>query len=143
MYCPRCGAANNAEQRFCFNCGLRIDQVTVTTPAPSSAGDITQPMITVAPSRYAAPSAARVIPNSPLAIVSLVFGILAWIMVLPLIGALVAVVCGHLARNEVRRANGQVGGGDLALAGLILGYSQLVLAGFALCGVLGFIFLVV
>lgn len=57
--------------------------------------------------------------TNTLAVVSLVFGILAFLL-LPLIGALVAVVCGHHGRSQIRR-RGQDGSG-LALAGLILGY---------------------
>jgi hypothetical protein len=142
MYCPRCGAANNTNQHFCYNCGTRIDHVAVTNPVASSAGEVTQPMVAI-PGGYGSPNSRRVTPNSPLAIVSLIFGILAWVMVLPLVGALVAVICGHLARGEVRRSNGSVGGGDLAMAGLILGYSQLALVALGLCGLLGFLVLLV
>jgi hypothetical protein len=62
-------------------------------------------------------------PTNPLAVVSLVFGILTWCL-LPFVGALVAVVCGHLARSEMRRAPPQAGDG-MALAGLVLGYVHL------------------
>lgn len=62
--------------------------------------------------------------TSTLAVVSLVFGILAWCM-LPVAGAIVAVVCGHLARGEIRRAPGQLEGDGLAVVGLVLGYVQL------------------
>lgn len=62
-------------------------------------------------------------PTNPLAVVSLVFGILTWCL-LPFVGALVAVVCGHLARSEIRRAPPQAGDG-MALAGLVLGYVHL------------------
>jgi hypothetical protein len=59
------------------------------------------------------------------AIASLVFGIIAWIG-LPVLGAIVAVICGHVACSEIRRAPyGTVEGNGLALAGLILGYIQL------------------
>jgi hypothetical protein len=72
------------------------------------------------------PPAAR--STCTLAVVSLVFGIVAWIA-LPLIGALVAVVCGHLARGDIRRAPpGMLEGDGMALAGLVLGYVQLLLA---------------
>lgn len=65
--------------------------------------------------------------TSTLAIVSLVFGVLTW-TVLPVIGALVAVICGHLARSEIRRAppGSQLEGSGMAQAGLILGYLHLV-----------------
>ncbi|HEX5489169.1 MAG TPA: DUF4190 domain-containing protein [Rhodanobacteraceae bacterium] len=65
--------------------------------------------------------------TSSLAVVSLVFGILAWLPpVLPVVGALIAVVCGHSARSEIRRAPpGSIDGDGMALAGLILGWLQL------------------
>lgn len=64
--------------------------------------------------------------TSPLAIVSLVTGLLSWV-VLPLIGALVAIVCGHMARSEIRRDPDHLEGDGLALAGLILGWVNLTL----------------
>ena len=73
----------------------------------------------------AAPAVGR--QTSVLAIVSLVFGLLGWTL-LPLVGSLVAVITGHLARAEVRRAPGPVDGDGLAIAGLVLGYSMLALA---------------
>jgi hypothetical protein len=65
-------------------------------------------------------------------VVSLVFGILSWVF-LPVIGPIVAVVAGHMARAEIRRSNGQLGGGGMALAGLVLGYVQLALFVLAIC----------
>ena len=47
--------------------------------------------------------------TSPLAITSLVFGLLGFLL-LPLIGSLVAIVTGHLARGEIRRAPERVEG---------------------------------
>ncbi|KQZ72257.1 hypothetical protein ASD55_10800 [Rhodanobacter sp. Root561] len=66
--------------------------------------------------------------TSSLAVVSLVFGILTWIL-LPFIGALVAIVCGHLARGEIRRSpiDHRMEGDGMAVAGLVLGYVQLAL----------------
>jgi len=61
------------------------------------------------------------------AILSLVFGVLSW-FVLPFLGAIVAIVCGHIARGEIRRAApGTIEGDGLAIGGLILGYLHLVL----------------
>ena len=63
--------------------------------------------------------------TSSTAVVSLVFGVLTWVM-LPLIGALVAITCGHVARGEIRRAApGTLDGDGLAIAGLVLGYVHL------------------
>ncbi|MBN8480041.1 MAG: DUF4190 domain-containing protein [Xanthomonadales bacterium] len=69
----------------------------------------------------------RTIPaqTSGSAVASLIFGILAWVF-LPLIGALVAVILGHIARGEIRRApRGAIEGDGLAIAGLVLGYVQI------------------
>lgn len=62
-------------------------------------------------------------PTNSLAVVSLVTGILSW-FVCPFVGAVVAVVTGHVARGQVKRT-GEAGGG-MATAGLVLGYAHLV-----------------
>ena len=70
--------------------------------------------------------------TSSLAVVSLVSGILAWILV-PFIGSLVAIITGHMARSEIRNAPERFEGDGLAIGGLILGYVQL---GLAMLGIL-------
>ncbi len=62
--------------------------------------------------------------DSTLAIVSLVSGIVAWILI-PFFGAIAAIICGHLAKKEIRESNGTLSGDGMALAGLILGYVQI------------------
>ncbi len=60
-----------------------------------------------------------------LAVVSLCFGIAAW-TVLPFIGAIVAVICGHMARRDIRQTISEPLDGDgMAVTGLVLGYAQL------------------
>jgi hypothetical protein len=66
-------------------------------------------------------------PTNVLAVISLAFGIASW-CVLPLLGAIVAIVCGHAARGEIRRAAGTMDGDGFAIAGLVLGYIQLALS---------------
>lgn len=66
-------------------------------------------------------------PTSSLAVVSLVFGILGW-TVLPAVGAVVAVITGHMARAEIRRSAGQLEGDGMAVAGLVLGWLMIGLA---------------
>ena len=66
-------------------------------------------------------------PTSGLAIASLVAGLLGWTL-LPWLGSLVAVVTGHMARAEIRRLNGALDGDGLAIAGLVLGWTMLVLS---------------
>lgn len=60
--------------------------------------------------------------TSTLATVSLIFGIGTW-LVLPVAGAIVAIICGHMARKEIRQSPDQTIDGDgMAVAGLVLGY---------------------
>jgi hypothetical protein len=58
------------------------------------------------------------------ATVSLVFGILSW-CVLPIIGAIVAIIAGHMARGEIARSNGTLDGDGIATVGLVLGWAHL------------------
>jgi hypothetical protein len=65
------------------------------------------------------------IRTSGTAIASLIFGVLSWV-VLPFIGAILAVVFGHSARKEISRAPpGTIEGDGMAIAGLILGWIHL------------------
>ena len=74
--------------------------------------------------------------TSTTAVLSLVFGIVCWVG-LPFIGAIAAVICGHLARGEIRRAPpGSIEGDGMAIVGLVLGYVQLATI---VLGVLAFI----
>lgn len=60
-----------------------------------------------------------------LAIVSLISSLLSWVM-LPVLGAVVGVVCGHIARSQLRYRPNEPSS-IMALLGLIIGYVQLVL----------------
>ena len=68
-------------------------------------------------------------PSNGTAVASLVIGILSWFLC-PIVGGVLAVVLGHVARGQIRRT-GEAGGG-LALAGLILGYAHLAVFGLVL-----------
>lgn len=72
--------------------------------------------------------------TSTSAVVSLVFGILSWLL-LPVAGAIVAVVAGHMARAEIRRARGGLDGDGMAVAGLVLGWLHLALIVLAILAV--------
>lgn len=65
--------------------------------------------------------------TSSLAVVSLVAGILGWTLA-PLLGSVIAVVCGHMARSEIRRASGRLEGDGLAVGGLVLGYLSIAMS---------------
>ena len=71
-------------------------------------------------------------PSSTLSVASLMMGIIGWIL-LPVVGGIIAIITGHLARKEIRQSEGLLGGNNLATAGLVLGYSNVALW---LCGCL-------
>ena len=75
----------------------------------------TIPVPAPAPPDLAAPE------NHLLAIISLVSGILGWTL-LPFLGSMAAVICGHLARADIRRAPTRYSGDGFAVAGLVLGW---------------------
>jgi hypothetical protein len=79
--------------------------------------------------------------TSTMSIVSLISGILGWTLV-PTLGAIVAVITGYMAKNEIRSSRGTLSGDGLATAGLVLGWVNLAfsilgicLAGLALAGI--------
>jgi hypothetical protein len=73
--------------------------------------------------------------TSTLAIISLVSGIVSWFLI-PFFAAVAAVITGHMAKTEIKKSNGMIGGNGLATAGLVLGYIQLGL-GLCVCIVVG------
>ncbi len=56
-----------------------------------------------------------------IAITSLVLGIFS-LCCTGILTAIPAVICGHVARSKINRSGGTLGGGGVALAGLITGY---------------------
>jgi hypothetical protein len=73
--------------------------------------------------------------TSTLAIVSLITGIATWIF-LPIIGALIAVITGHMAKTQIRASAGRLTGSGLATAGLVLGYMQIILVVVPVCTII-------
>jgi hypothetical protein len=88
---------------------------TAPQPEPEPQAGSTQAPATVA----VAGSACQ---TNTLAIVSLVSGIISWFMV-PIVGGIVAVITGHMAKGQIRRTGEQ--GEIFATVGLILGYLHL------------------
>jgi hypothetical protein len=73
-----------------------------------------------------------VFPTSTLAVVSLVAGILSFIM-LPVIGAVVAIWTGYEARKETRSVPPRASGDGLATAGIVLGWVHFGLFAVGFC----------
>ena len=59
---------------------------------------------------------------SSMAVASLVLGLLSF----TIIGAILAIVFGHVAQAQIKQSQGTLGGKGLALAGLIMGYLVIV-----------------
>jgi hypothetical protein len=144
MFCPRCGANNEENQRFCYNCGNRLETATQPEATPAAQGTFAPPTDMPQPPAYTPPQNTLpqyspmptyppVAQNNGLAIASLVCGILAWVGLLPLVGAIAAVIMGHMARTQIKASNGMQSGNGLAIAGLIMGYIQLALFVVLLC----------
>ena len=73
--------------------------------------------------------------DSSLAIISMICGIAAYVIV-PVVGGIVAVILGHMAKNEIKKSNGLIKGNGMATAGLILGYIHLGLVVLSACAFL-------
>lgn len=160
MNCTTCGTALPPGALFCHTCGTRVaaaalGEQAVAPPAspeladpppldqPYDAGAAAPQWVVpgqpvgapqwVTPGQPGVGAAGK--PNSTAAVLSLVFGVLTWLPILPAIGAIAAVICGHIARNQIKASNGQLGGSGMATAGLILGYLQIALLGLAICAI--------
>ena len=70
--------------------------------------------------------------TSTTAIISLIGGI-AGFSFLPFLGSIAAIICGHMAKTEIKKSSGMVGGNGMATAGLILGYLGIALGVCLLC----------
>ena len=71
----------------------------------------------------AAPSASQ----NGMAITSLVLGIISIMAGTLILTALPAVICGHIARRQIRESSMAQAGDGMAIAGLILGYISIIL----------------
>jgi hypothetical protein len=69
-------------------------------------------------------AASRPQQTSGAAVASLIAGILS-LLVVPILGSVVAIICGHVARSNIRSSRGALTGDGMAVAGLIMGYGGL------------------
>ncbi len=80
-------------------------------------------------------------PSSPLATASLVLSILGLVGVLPLLGSIIGLILGYMARNDIESSGGTLGGGELAKWGIILGWIGVAL-GLLVCCFIALVLLV-
>ena len=70
--------------------------------------------------------------TSSLAVISLISGIASYFIV-PLLGAIAAVITGNIAQKEIRQSAGQLTGESMARWGMILGWINIGLSAVGLC----------
>ncbi|MDP6552330.1 MAG: DUF4190 domain-containing protein [Arenicellales bacterium] len=66
--------------------------------------------------------------TNALAVISLVVSLLGVIVTwfIPIITQIAAIICGHIARSQIEKSNGNQTGSGMALAGLIISYLVLI-----------------
>jgi uncharacterized membrane protein len=173
MFCPMCGAPNEDDSTFCGNCGavLSLEEVPVEAGAKAArepgveVDDLSEEVevvdivavekapaqpVPASPPRAPAPpprSPAPSMPTSGLAVASLVLGV-GGLVVLPLIGSILAIIFGYMARRDIRQRPDQISGDGVALAGIVTGWIGIAFAllglvalgavlGCGMCGALG------
>jgi len=130
-----CGAPNEEDSIFCGNCGavLKPEQAPPQVEAEArpevEEEPVEFPALDSSPARPPAvpPAVAPTVPISGLAIASLILGI-GGLTVLPLLGSVVAIILGIMARNDIRQRPHEVSGDGIALAGIVLGWIAVGLA---------------
>lgn len=71
--------------------------------------------------------------TNTMAIISLISGLVSWVF-LPIIGAIVGLITGFMARNEIKKSNGLESGDGLAVAGIVISVLNILLAVLCVCG---------
>lgn len=130
--CPYCAEAIQDDAQTCPLCHMNLTGNVYTTQRPAAP----PPPLSPLPPVYEAPlpdqpgltgNAYAMAPaqTSGKATGSLISGVAAYIIA-PFIGAIVAIVLGHLGLSEIKKSAGRLKGEGLAIAGLVLGYVQVV-----------------
>ena len=71
-------------------------------------------------------------PTSGMAIGSLIASIAGFIIV-PILGGIVGLILGYVAKKQIRESEGTLAGAGLATAGIIMGWIQVVLFALPIC----------
>lgn len=122
--CPHCNeslsadATSAGEQAPCPSCN---NTFTVPRQAPK------QPIGVAHQTHFATPPISQFPVTSQLAGWSLGLGIASMLLFGPLTG-IPAIICGHMARSNIRKAPHAFAGAGMALAGLITGYIATVMS---------------
>ncbi len=135
--CPFCAEAIQDDTQVCPHCQTKITGNVYAPPAaqppassPAALGAYSQSP--TSPSSlggdvYPTPPA----ETSGKATASLVCAIAAYVIA-PFVGAIAAIVLGHIGLSEIKKSAGRLKGEGMAIAGLVLGYVQFALIPFFL-----------
>jgi type II secretory pathway pseudopilin PulG len=118
MFCTHCGETNADTARYCRRCGQpfaattnRLAEPPLNLPPPGTSAP-TQPIDPAAPE------------TDSKAVASLVCGLVFFLFPLTTIAA---IVLGIQARADIKRSGGRKKGEGMALAGMILGFTQVAM----------------
>jgi zinc ribbon protein len=114
MNCPNCGAQNLPNAAFCSQCATNLMAPPGMAPG-GMPGQGMPPGPMGMPGMYGAPPVAA--RTSGMAIAGFVLSFFCGVL---------GLIFSILGYNEVKRSNGMVGGGGLALAGIIISIISLV-----------------
>jgi len=106
MDCPQCGKSSPDGSRFCLHCGTALTQAPAGAPAAPSAGVPPSAAVPAAPAQ-----------TSGKAIASLVLGLSG---LLCGIAAIVGLIFGIVALNDIKKSGGRLEGRGLATAGIVV-----------------------
>ncbi len=135
MFCPMCGAANEEDSIFCGNCGAVLNPDAAPAQEAGSTLAEAAPSLPAVEERPAQPiPAVPRLPTSGMAVASLVLSITG-MTALPLLGSILALILGYMARSDIRRRPHEVSGEEIATVSIILSW---ITIGLAVLGLMAF-----
>lgn len=137
LFCDNCGQGNPDNVNFCIQCGEPIsggaasEQPQGAPPpgaaAPPVSGGGVSPPTPTAPQTTAPPGVApvaRSVPTDGLAVASLVLSIVSFLFC-PIVAAVLGIIFGYISQRNIEESGGALGGDQLAMAGIIVGWVHL------------------
>jgi len=126
--CPYCAEPVQDDTLVCPHCRMNLT-TNVYAPQPTQPNYSQQSPVQPGLTGDAYPTAQP--ETSGKATGSLIAGVSAYV-ILPFVGAIIAIILGHLGLSEIKKSAGRLKGDGLAVAGLVLGYIQFALIPFIL-----------
>jgi hypothetical protein len=145
-FCSSCGASIPPNTKYCTKCGSKVNGISI---AKNEEPERIKPRLVVQATQQSNSFASihsysqenrkqKAFKTSTLAIICLLLGILGlgtsllgnYIDICGQIGfgvLIISIICGHIARYQIRKSDGNLCGNGLARAGLILAYTPLLI----------------